>query len=331
MTADAPYRKEERGAALIVVLLLIATLSFILLSITNVVTAAVRRSAADRARTDFYWRAAAGELIAQEILEKYLATSPTKMASGEGIFAKPVEVPIEGGKASIGFRDATLCFNINSLVAGGPGTYIENPLAIEGFTAMLEALGLGSGEANKLADVIVDFIDSDSSAHGQGSEDGFYSALPTPYRTSGQLIKSMSELRAMDSVSRSVYQRIRPYLCALDMTSNATVNVNMARPDRSGTSLDPTPVLLAYFPTGAGMTASKLSSLLQAIPPGGFPSKAAIDPELATAPGFDVISEHIEAVIKLEVNDLTIEEKLLFETKVGAPPKLLARSFGDDY
>ena len=72
----------EKGAALIVVLLLVATLSFILLSITNVVTTATKRSAADRARTDFYWRAAAGELIARQILEKYVATTPLKMAPG---------------------------------------------------------------------------------------------------------------------------------------------------------------------------------------------------------------------------------------------------------
>lgn len=331
MISGGPNRKAEKGAALIVVLLLIATLSFILLSITNVVTAAVRRSAADRARTDFYWRAAAGELVAREILEKYLATNPAKMAPGEGIFAKPVEVPIEGGKASIGFRDATLCFNVNSLVAGGPGEYAENPPAIEGFTTMLEALGLGSGEADKLADVIVDFMDNDALSRGQGAEDGFYSALPTPYRTSGQLIKSMSELRAMDGVTRSLYRRIRPYLCALDGTSMGTVNINMARRDRSETSLDPAPALLGYFPASAGVTMSELRNLLEAIPPGGLADRSVMDPALAAVPEFALVSDRIEAVITLEVNDLAIEERLLFETKSGTPPKLLARTFGDDY
>lgn len=314
----------EKGAALIVVLLLVATLSFILLSITNVVTAAVKRSAADRARTDFYWRAAAGELIAKQILEKYIATSPAKMAPGEGIFAKVVEVPIEGGKASIEFRDATRCFNINSLVVtGGQGSYSQSLTAIESFVSMLTAIGLGEGEARKISDVIVDYIDTDSSPRGQGAEDGFYSALPTPFRTGSQLVSSVSELRALDGMSAGRYSRIRRYLCALESVSSGKVNINWAMDTDA-------PVLSALQPVGSTASISDIKAAIGALPPGGLSDLTALNPPLASINDYVLTSGRIEAKITLEVNDLTIEEKLLFDTSTP-PVRLLARTFGDDY
>ncbi len=323
MTArSTPSR--QRGAALIVVLLLVATLSFILLSITNIVTAGIERSASDRARSDFFWRAAAGETIAREILKKYLATSPARMARGSEIFGDPIELPIEGGAATIAFRDGSACFNINSLVSGGPGSYTGDPTNIAGFVKMLEAVGLGSGEAAKLADVVVDFIDSDDLSSGQGAEDSFYTALPTPYRTSGQLIQSLSELRAMDGVSRTLYRKVQPYLCALAGTAPAPINVNMIGPDHA-------PVLLARLPADSGVSLNDIRSQIGAVPPGGVSNLEALEAPLSTVPGIAVVSGYIEALIRLEVNDRTIEEKLLFEAPPSAPPKLVARTFGDDH
>ncbi|MEK7265394.1 MAG: type II secretion system minor pseudopilin GspK [Pseudomonadota bacterium] len=320
---QAHGERREKGAALIVVLLLVATLSFILLSITNVVTSAVKRSAADRARTDFYWRAAAGEQIAKQILEKYLEAPPPKMALGEGIFAKAIEVPIEGGKASIEFRDATLCFNINSLVTAGAQGYDANPATIPSFVNMLTAIGLGEGEARKISDVIVDYIDNDSLSQGQGAEDGFYSALPTPFRTGSQLLSSISELRALDGMSRGRFSRISPYLCAHPTTAPGKVNINMASDAHA-------PILLALQPAGSTASLTDIKAALGALPPGGLSNVSALTPPLAGITEYVVTSDRVEAKITLEVNDRTIEEKLLFD--ISTPPvRLLARTFGDDY
>lgn len=314
----------QRGAALVIVLLLVATLSFILLSITNIVTASVARSVGDRARADLYWRAAAGEAIARGILEKYLESAPTKMAPNEGIFGEQLELPLENGKASVVFSDATRCFNINSLVAGGAGAYESDSVNMANFVILLEAIGLGTSEATKLSEVIADFIDSDDFRQGQGAEDGFYTALPTPYRTGGRLLHSMTELRAMDGVSRALYERVRPYLCALDATAPAAVNVNFARPEHA-------PILLALMGAESGATAAELADQIGDLPPGGVPDISALTAPLAAVPGIVVTSGLIEARIRLEVNDRSIEEKLLFEVSGGAPPKLLARAFGDEF
>ena len=318
MTGDRRNRNRERGAALIVVLLLVATLSFILLSVANVVTASVKRSSADRARTEFYWRAAAGELLAKKILDKYVATAPQKMAPDDGIFAKPVELEIEGGTATIAFADATQCFNINSLVTAGPG-----PVGVDAFVILLTSKGFGEGEARKIGDVIVDYIDDDSSQQPQGAEDGYYTALPTPFRTGGQPIESVSELRALDGVSRERYLRMKPYVCALGAGVPGKVNINWSREWNA-------PVLLALQPPGATVSLNDIISGIGTPPPGGFSDLTTLNPPLAGIPQYVLTSDRIEAKITLEVNDLTIEEKLLFDAST-APVRLIARTFGDDY
>ncbi len=195
---------KQKGAALVIVLLLVATLSFILLSTTSLVTASVNRSASDRARTEMLWRAAAAEVMAKSILEKYLASKPPKMARNDGVFGGAIEMPFATGKGVMIFADATRCFNVNSLVdAGGIPVTAE----VDNFVSFVTAFGLGEGEARKLGDVIVDFLDTEFQSQPQGAEDNFYTALPTPFRTAQGPIASVSELRAMDGVSRKLYRR----------------------------------------------------------------------------------------------------------------------------
>lgn len=315
----------QSGAALIIVLLLVATLSFILLSITTIVSASVGRSAADRARADGFWKADAGVVIATEILAKYLEQNPARMSHDEGVFGEPIEVPIDGGKATLLFRDATRCFNINSLVSGSDGQYAEAPENIERFVRLMESIGLGSGEANKLADVIVDYMDSDANSRPQGAEDGFYTALPTPFRTAGRPLVSVSELQALDGVGRQKYRRIRPFLCADKTTSPMSINGNFLRAEAHAE------LIAAQLPADPPPDVGALQNAIGAIPPGGAASADKFPEPLNALPGIATVSNRIEAVIRLEVNGLAVEEKLLFDAKAGARPKLLARTFGEDF
>jgi general secretion pathway protein K len=128
----------------------------------------------------------------------------------------------------------------------------------------------------------------------------------------------------MDGVSRSLYRRVKPYLCALPGTDPAAININMVSPDHA-------PVLLALLPADSGVNLSDIRAQIGALPPGGLTTLDTLEPPLSTVPGIAVVSAQIEALIRLEVNGRTIEEKLLFEATQGAAPKLLARTFGDDY
>jgi general secretion pathway protein K len=316
--------RKQRGAALIVVLLLVATLSFVLLSTTDLVTASVARSAGDRARAEMLWRAAAAEEIAREILEEASgASAPAVMTPGEGVFGRAVELPIENGSGAIVFRDATRCFNLNSLVAANGADWVKQQAEVDNFIRLAAALGLGDGEAQQLAAVIVDFLDTDVSQEPQGAEDGFYTALPTPFRTADGPIASVSELRAMQGVSRALYRRIAPYLCAMDQ--QPAINLNM---------LGETDAPLIHALTGGEWPIAEIRRQIEERPPGGWPAPTdfwapfvAAGGAAPTAPT-GLFSERIEARIRLEINEQTMEQTLLFEVVSGREPRLLARTFG---
>lgn len=321
------YRQRQRGAALIIVLLLVATLSFILLSITERVSASVERSVFDRARADMLWRAAAAEEIARQILAKADAAGElAAMTPNSGLLAQEIELPFEGGANIIRFRDATRCFNVNELetASGGPAA----PNAATRFADLGAALGLGDSEARKVASVITDFIDPDGVEEIQGAEDGFYSALPTPYRTAGGRLASVSELRAMDGVSRSLYRRLKPYLCAIDDNAQPSINLNMLTKEHA-------PLIVAL--TNGAWSEAEASTQIEARPPGGWAAVSDFWAPFVAGGGAQptnagaLTSSRLEALIRLEVNGQTMDEKLLFEVKAGAKPKLVARTFGDDY
>lgn len=313
-------RKRQRGAALIIVLLLVATLSFILLSITNIVTAGVRRASAERARSELLWRAAAAEEIATAIIEKTFATPPTVMAPGVGLFAEPVELPFESGTGSIIFDGASECFNINSVVTGATGGLTVDPARRGEFVNTLSAAGIGDGEAQRIGDVVVDFLDTDAAPGGRGVEDGFYTLLPTPFRTADSLIASVSELRAMDAVTADIYRRVGHLLCANEDSSPSAINANMLVPGDA-------PIIAGLL---GGSTLGEIASAIASRPAGGWASVADVPSPINAVAGVDVVSDRIEARVNLELGDHVMEEKLLFEVAAGNP-KLLARTFGEEF
>ena len=323
---------RQCGAALIVVLLLVATLSFILLSITERVKASVERSVFDRAQSELLWKAAAAEEIVARFLEKAQASGGfDRMTPTTGLFAQEIEIPVEDGSNNVRFRDATRCFNVNALatasgasIAGGAA----QPTEATRFRDLGVALGLGDSEAQKIASVITDFIDPDASTETQGAEDGFYTALPTPYRTAGARLASVSELRAMDGVSRLRYRRLKPYLCAIDDAAQPQVNLNMLTPDDA-------PLIVSM--TDGKWPLRAVRNQIESRPPGGWSNVNDFwGPFLSnggTAPSNPgaLTSSRVVALVRLEVDGRTMDEKLLFEVESGAKPKALARTFGEDF
>ncbi len=294
--------KAERGVALIVALLMTATLSFLALSVSEKMRASARRSAFSADRSELYWRAISAEALAREALADLRAAADgageanARLTLSSPLFLAPVDIPLPDGRASLQFADAGRCFNLNSLGAGGAGNDPEEDDADgapgrrggagadgggeetgrgtarrgEGtsrqeFAALLSLLGLGDGESAQLAATVVDWIDADDVTSLNGAEDDFYTALPAPFRTGGAPLADVSELRAMRGFDDVVYQGLRPFVCALPEGREAVLNVNMLRPQDL-------PVLAAIISAASEQTvdASGLMNVLEARPPEGW-------------------------------------------------------------
>ncbi|MEM8772950.1 MAG: type II secretion system minor pseudopilin GspK [Pseudomonadota bacterium] len=332
---DLSTRQRQRGAALIVVLLLAATLSFIALALVGAVSRSAQRTAGATIRSELLWRAVSAEAIAIAAIEQALdgvQRGGPPLTLEHPLFSQQLDIPFDGGGGAIIFADATRCFNLNSLVSiEGDGG--KNEDAAAELAGVLQGIGLGQGDAEKLTSVVVDWIDSDTIQEIGGAEDNFYTNLPTPFRTGGGDLASVSELRAMLGVTDELYNAVSPLLCAHPNRNPVTININALRPVDA-------PLLVGL--TDGAIDMATAENIISNRPPGGWSRTA----DFWEQPVFDslndaesgaeapigrtsVSSQFIEAQAGATVNEIDMNIRLLFMTsESGGNVTLVKRELG---
>lgn len=225
MSRDIPPR--ETGAALLMVLIVvgvigaIAAVTFDQLRLATML--ASNSGNLEQARSF----ALAAETLATARIEALVAASPARTTLAGGWQGRPTTVPLPDGAARLVVRDGGNCFNLNSLVvANGKGALVSRPLAIEQFVQLMTGLGIAQGDARRVAAAAADWIDSDQLPNPGGAEDSTYLRRKPAYRTGDTLMAEASELRAVAGVTPALYDRLRPWLCALPVAEMSPINVN---------------------------------------------------------------------------------------------------------
>ncbi len=217
-------RRDEEGAALLTVLLLVAVISVLAMSALDKLTIATRlagnMSAVDQSRA----YAQAGELIAASRIAALTQASAGRTTLAGGWMGTAMPFPIDGGTATVTLRDSGNCFNLNSLVvSGGEGaTFTARPSAIVQFEGLMTSIGIARPAARRIALAAADWADSDTVPLPGGAEDESYDG----YRTGNTLFADASELRAVAGVTPEVYATLRPWICALPQAELSPINVN---------------------------------------------------------------------------------------------------------
>ena len=318
---------DQRGVALLIVLLLVATLSFVALSVTEITSLAAARSFNERARSENLWRAFGAEVLAGAAIEAARQAVPDKMSLDDPWVAAPLVVPMQDGGARIFFSDATTCLNVNSLVAASSGQG-GSPRRI--FVLLVRNLGFRESEGERLADVIIDWIDTDNNREPQGAEDNYYTALPVPYRSGGQPLANMSELRALSGMTAELYIKLKPLLCAQANTTPSPVNINMLIAQHA-------PLLAAML--GEQVSVAQAADLIASRPPGGYDDVAQFltperNTEFGTGSGatgqFSVISQYVQARAEIIYDTAGLEMTSEFVLSDDGEVKLLRRRIGAD-
>ncbi len=226
---------QERGAALLTVLLLVAILSVITAVALERLTLASRMTrnlvSADQGRAYLL----AAEQAAGVQLGDMIKSRPDRTTLAGGWLGTPQILPLPGGQAVARVRDAGNCFNLNSVVSGGgmDGKMVARPEGIAQFSALMRLLGVDRLVADQIAVSTADWIDEDNVPGPGGAEDEYYSRIDPPYLTANNLIADPSELRVINGVSADVYQRVRPWVCALPETALSPININTLLPDQA--------------------------------------------------------------------------------------------------
>lgn len=261
-------KSGERGAALLTVLLLVAILAVIAALMLERASLANNLAVNSADRNMARWSSFGLEAVSlQQISELKQAGGRLPVITRDEI-AMTWDVPLDNGFGQTGAgritaRDGGVCFNVNGLVTGDNGSFAANPLGIEQFVRLANVLQIDQRQAQELGAAIADWIDSDQQIEPGGAEDGYYLRLETPYRTGGQLIHDIAELRAVRGMTDDVYTVLKPWLCALPVAQLSQYNINQMRPEQF-------PLLASLLP--ASYSSARVSEILRGRPPEGFAS-----------------------------------------------------------
>lgn len=277
--------------ALLTVLLLVAVMSTIAVVVLDDVRFSVRRATNAEAQAQAQLYASGAELLARRHVARLIAASPARTPLDPAWNGRRFDFPIEGGAIAASISDGQACFNLNSVVEGVGEDLIARPAGARQLVALGRALDLPEGRMRAVADALTDWLDADSAASPLGGEDGAYAGLATPYRTAGVMLSEVSELRAVKGVDDEIYDRLRPWVCALPTSRLSPINVNTL-------TAEDAPLLVML--TDGRIGESQARAAIGRMPPRGWPDAAAFwaQPALASAAPADEAREQVDVLTR---------------------------------
>jgi general secretion pathway protein K len=320
---------SERGAALLAVLVLVAILgaiaagAFERLRLSTAM--AMNGAALDQARA---YAVAVEDLLALRI-DDLVAESPyvTNLDGDWNGTTKRIPLPGEG-EAEGTIRDASNCFNLNSLVEGDASQGLSPRQAgVEQFVGLMIVTGIAEPLARSIADSAADWLDSGTEAIRGGPEDSVYASGQPAYRAGNTLFADESELRAVAGVTPEIYRSLKPYICVLPAAEPSAINVNTLLPWQA-------PLLAMLAPAQA--RADRLRGLIASRPPEGWQNTydfwrgaevAGIPINADPMSQLQLKSSWFTIDLAVRFADAEIEERALVDARVPSA-KVVARRWG---
>jgi general secretion pathway protein K len=320
----------QEGAALLSVLLLVAVLGAIAAASFDRLRLATNLEANAAALEQARNFAIAGELLATTRIDDLIARSPGRTTLLGDWNGRTTTIPLPVGTAQVTVRDGGNCFNLNSLVMNeAPSPQVLRPRGVQQFTALLVSLGMLQGDAQRLAAATVDWIDSDTVPVPGGVEDEGYEDDEDGYRTANTLLAEVSELRAVAGVTPEIYEKLRPWLCALPTTALSPININTLSPEQA-------PLIAMMMPNDLQL--DRAQGMLAQRPPEGWtgqldfwrlPALNGLVPNADVLEQPQVRTRWFELDIRLQVGDAELHETALIDAG-RAPARVVARRWTAD-
>ncbi len=302
-------RASNRGVALITAMLISALAAMVATDLAWDNSLDVRRTTVMLYRDQAMQVALGAESWVIGILHQDLQDTQTDHL-GE-IWAQELPgLPIEGGEVSGRIVDLQGRFNVNNLV---DERGVVQPAALEQFRRLLAVLELDP----KLAGVTADWLDADQEPQfPDGAEDAIYTAAMPPYRTADRMLTSVSELAAVEGMTREMFRVLEPHITALP--GRTTVNANTA-----------TAAVLQSL--DEGLTASDVQSLLAERAENGF---ADVQTAFSSLVGPDVVNSlgettnYFQLQVVVEISNVRVTLYSLLQRSPQGSVTPILRSFG---
>ncbi|MDO9487554.1 MAG: type II secretion system minor pseudopilin GspK [Sphingomonadaceae bacterium] len=320
----------EQGAALLSVLLLVAVMGGIAAASFDRLRLATNLEANAAALEQARNFAMAGELLATTRIDDLIARDPGRTTLAGDWNGRTTVLPLPVGTARATLRDGGNCFNLNSLVMNDPPSpRVIRPRGVQQFVALQVSLGVIEGDAQRIAAALVDWIDSDSAPVPGGVEDEGYEGGEDPYRTGNTLLAEVSELRAVAGVTPELYEKLRPWVCALPTTALSPINLNTLSPEQA-------PLIAMMMPNDLRL--DQAQGMLAQRPEGGWtgaydfwrmPALQGLVPLADVLEQPQVRTRWFALDLKLQVGDAELHETALIDA-ARAPSRVVARRWTAD-
>jgi general secretion pathway protein K len=229
---------KQRGAALIIAMMVVALAATIAVAISGEHLLQMRRAQNHQVLEQGKQLLLGAEQLAMLALFTD-SQGDSEIDGGQDIWAQPPQrYPVDGGWMLGGIEDLQGRFNINSLLIGlrnGDTDNVAVPYTVpqQRFVKLLLSLPelrMSREDAIALTEGVIDWLDSNQRPTGfGGKEDDYYMGEGLSYRTADRAMVSTSELRAVGGVSDELYQLLAPHIAALPVYDTA-LNVNMLTP-----------------------------------------------------------------------------------------------------
>jgi len=324
---------DDTGAALVTVLLIVAAMSAIAVALNHLTLSNARKAQALETQAQLRFYAVSGEELAEVrigALVQQLGGALTRATPG---LETPFTLPIEDAIFEITLEDASNCFNLNSLISSGPaaaegGDEETSQSPANDFRKIAQAAGMVDAEIRELVAGVVDWIDQDLSSGLGGAEDGYYTQLDPPYRTSGLPLHNLSETRAIRGFGLDTITRLSPLICVLPPHATEVgrkLNINTLRVDQAE--------LLVPVLSGA-LEIDAIRQLVAGRPFDGWadldtfladPALSAVRPDLIRQDRLGTVSSHVAISVRVGYRGQVMNLSYLYEMMPDRPVSLLRR------
>lgn len=281
-------QKTSRGAALVIVLFIVALAAILAVEMSANLMLQVQRSTNLQSQQQAKWYAYGAEELAIKGLIQSKKDDPEKTTLAQP-WAKQgdVKYPVDNGTLSGQLTDLQACLNLNALGAEpDPNSTNKTNPAHKALFAILENIeDLPSDESEEgMADSVFDWLDKNSITYRSGAEEGEYLSRQFPYMTANSLFASVSELRLIKGFNPLVMEKVLPFVCVIPGSTLLSINVNTVTEEQ----------------------ALLLSGLIDELSVSGAQAVIAARPEN----GFDNIEDFFESVKQQGGKNIKAVEKL---------------------
>ena len=230
-------KRESRGAALVIVLFIVALAAILAVEMSANLMVQVQKSTNLQGHQQAKWYAYGGEELAIKALKLSKDDDPDK-TSLDQVWATQgdTQYPVDNGTLSGTITDLQACLNLNALgEAPDPNSTSKTNPAHKALFALLENIeDLPAEESEEaMADSVFDWLDENSITYRSGAEEDEYLSRDYPYMSANSLFASPSELRLVKGFNPLVMEKVLPFVCVIPGSPLLSINVNTLLPEQA--------------------------------------------------------------------------------------------------